>query len=105
MRPGQVLLSPGGKNLEFETVGNEVRIRIIDPPQEQIYTPSVDALFKSAATVYNRHLLAVVLTGMGNDGASGNTLRDGKEGSGAGGGMVGASCSISTVSSHTACEA
>jgi len=71
MLPGQVLITPGGKNLEFERRADEVVVHVVKPPIEQIYTPSVDALFKSAAPVYTRNLLAVVLTGMGNDGTSG----------------------------------
>lgn len=71
MLPGQVLICPGGHNLEFQREGGEVSVQVVNPPAEQIYTPSVDTLFKSAAPVYNRNLLAVVLTGMGNDGASG----------------------------------
>jgi len=71
MLPGQVLICPGGHNLEFQRVAGKVMVQIVKPPVEQIYTPSVDALFKSAASVYTRNLLAVVLTGMGNDGTSG----------------------------------
>lgn len=71
MLPGQVLICPGGHNLEFRREGEDVFVEVVNPPVEQIYTPSVDALFKSAAPVYNRNLLAVVLTGMGNDGTSG----------------------------------
>jgi len=71
MLPGQVLITPGGRNMEFERVGDDVVVHVVTPPTEQIYTPSVDALFKSAAPVYARNLLAVVLTGMGNDGSSG----------------------------------
>lgn len=71
MRPGQVLLCPGGRNLEFQREADEVIVRVVSPPEQQIYTPSVDALFKSAAPVYTRNLLAVVMTGMGNDGSSG----------------------------------
>lgn len=71
MLPGQVLICPGGHNLEFSREGDEVVVRVETPPAEQIYTPSVDILFKSAAPVYSRNLLAVVMTGMGNDGATG----------------------------------
>ena len=71
MLPGQVLICPGGHNLEFQREADEIIVQVVPPPEEQIYTPSVDALFKSAAPVYTRNLLAVVLTGMGNDGTSG----------------------------------
>lgn len=71
MLPGQVLLCPGGHNLQFRKDGDDVFVQVVKPPPEQIYTPSVDALFRTAAAVYSRELLAVVLTGMGNDGTAG----------------------------------
>jgi len=71
MLPGQVLICPGGRNLEFQRRPDGVVVHVVSPPPEQIYTPSVDVLFRSAAAVYTRNLLAVVLTGMGNDGSSG----------------------------------
>jgi two-component system chemotaxis response regulator CheB len=71
MLPGQVLICPGGRNLELQQDQDGVFVRVLSPPAEQIYTPSADVLFKSAASVYTRDLLAVVLTGMGNDGTSG----------------------------------
>ncbi len=71
MVPGQVLICPGSKNMELQNFAGAVRVRIVDPPEEQIYTPSVDVLFRTAAYVYGSRALGVVLTGMGNDGASG----------------------------------
>ncbi len=71
MLPGQVLICPGNKNLQLEKVAGVVRVRILDPPAGQIYTPSVDVLFQSAAQIYAQKALAVVMTGMGNDGAKG----------------------------------
>jgi len=71
MLSGQVLICPGSKNLELQHFGGIVRVRVVDPPKEQIYTPSVDVLFRTAAYVYGSKSLAVVLTGMGNDGAIG----------------------------------
>lgn len=42
----------------------------VDPP-EQFSRPSIDALFASAADVYRRRLVGVVLTGNSEDGAAG----------------------------------
>lgn len=69
--PGKVFIAPGGRNLVFERTGQEVRIRIVSPAPEQRYVPSVDVLFTSAAEAFAAKTVAVVLTGMGNDGHQG----------------------------------
>jgi len=69
--PGHVYICPGGRNMLLRRVAGAVKIQIVKPGDAQIYTPSVDALFKSAAVAYGSELLALVLTGMGNDGAAG----------------------------------
>lgn len=71
VRPGQVLIAPGGKNLELFAKGANVIAKVSEPRGHQRYLPSVDALFSSAAALYGGRLLGVVLTGMGNDGAMG----------------------------------
>jgi two-component system chemotaxis response regulator CheB len=40
-------------------------------PLEKIHRPSADVLFRSAADVYGSGVLAVVMTGMGDDGRDG----------------------------------
>ena len=71
MSPGRVLIAPGGHNLRFRHRGSEVRVEVVEPETGQRYVPSVDVMFRSAAEVFGPHLLGVVLTGMGNDGAQG----------------------------------
>jgi two-component system chemotaxis response regulator CheB len=71
MQPGLALIAPGGKNLELHRSGNTVIAKIEDPKPHQRYVPSVDVLFKTASRVFGDRLVASVLTGMGNDGASG----------------------------------
>lgn len=73
LAPGTVLIAPGGKNLFLEQDGRNVVARVVDPEPEQRYIPSVDTLFASAAHVFGKNAVAVVLTGMGNDGAQGVT--------------------------------
>jgi two-component system chemotaxis response regulator CheB len=68
---GTVLLAPGGKHLELESRGGRVVTRICEHDGRDKYTPSVDRLFVSAAKHYGSELLAVVLTGMGDDGRRG----------------------------------
>jgi two-component system chemotaxis response regulator CheB len=71
MFPGRALIAPGGKNLLFELTGGKVLARIVAPGPRDRYVPSVDAMFASLAEIYRARMLAVVLTGMGNDGAQG----------------------------------
>lgn len=69
--PGRALIAPGGKNLVFARVGEKVVARVVPPAQSDRYVPSVDVMFCSCAGIYKERMLAVVLTGMGNDGAKG----------------------------------
>ena len=71
IRPNQVLIAPGGFNLQVFNRGDEVLVKVSEPKSHQRYVPSVDELFSSAAPVFGPRLLGVVLTGMGNDGARG----------------------------------
>ena len=69
--PGHVLVAPGGRHLEFESVGDRVLTRIRRDGPSDKYSPSVDRLFESAAKHFGSDVLAVVLTGMGDDGRDG----------------------------------
>jgi two-component system, chemotaxis family, protein-glutamate methylesterase/glutaminase len=70
--PGSVLIAPGGRHLELELRGAEVVTRVLEAKPADRFAPSVDRLFESAASCYGPDLLAVVLTGMGDDGAAGS---------------------------------
>lgn len=69
--PGLALIAPGGCNLVLEGSGSEIRARVLPPDSGDRYIPSADALFCSCAGLYKSRMLAVVLTGMGNDGSKG----------------------------------
>ena len=74
IRPNQVLIAPGGYNLEIFRRGDELIAKVTEPRSHQRYIPSADVLFASAAPLFGSRLLGVVLTGMGNDGARGVPL-------------------------------
>ncbi len=69
--PGLVLMAPGGCHLTLESGHGRVTTRLESGVREDKYVPSVDRLFESAAKCYGTDLLAVVLTGMGDDGRRG----------------------------------
>jgi len=71
VQPGHVLIAPGGFNMTLHEEGGEVRVKTEPRSPEHKYVPSVNELFRSAARVYGPRMLAVVLTGMGNDGREG----------------------------------
>ncbi|MDM8550983.1 chemotaxis response regulator protein-glutamate methylesterase [Desulfobacterales bacterium HSG2] len=64
-------IAPGGKHMLLRREDDNVRIVINKRPPEKGCRPSVDILFRSAATVYDGNLIAVILTGMGVDGTKG----------------------------------
>ncbi len=68
--PGTVLIAPGGKHLRCR----EGLLYLDDGPRVGNQKPAVDVLFESAAGWFGQNLLAVLLTGMGADGASGSEL-------------------------------
>lgn len=72
LRDGEVLIAPGGRHLTVECRGDQGTARVGNEPADSIYTPSVDALFESAAAAFGNRVLGVVLTGMGSDGLAGS---------------------------------
>jgi two-component system chemotaxis response regulator CheB len=71
LAPGSALVAPGGSHLEVETAGGRALARVAPAGDDERCTPSVDRLFESAAKAFGEELLAVVLTGMGDDGRRG----------------------------------
>lgn len=71
LRPGDVWVAPGGYHMEVEKAVCGVRLRTQEEPPENSCRPAVDVLFRSVARVYGARTLAVVLTGMGQDGLRG----------------------------------
>jgi two-component system chemotaxis response regulator CheB len=73
LQRGHVLIAPGGRHLEVRARGTSLVAHLTDAPPENYCRPAVDVLFRSVAKVFRDRTLAVVLTGMGRDGAQGAT--------------------------------
>ena len=68
---GTVWLAPGGRHLLLDGEGGRVCFVLDDGPEENACRPSVDPLFRTAASLFGSGVLATVLTGMGQDGLAG----------------------------------
>ena len=73
LEPGHVLIAPGGKHMIIRKHPEEESfiIGLNDNPPENNCKPSVDVLFRSAAAHFGKTALAIVMTGMGDDGCRG----------------------------------
>ena len=71
IRRRHLYVAPGGKHAVVELSDTNRVMRISEAADDRFHLPSADALFKSAAEVFGARVLAVVLTGMGEDGARG----------------------------------
>ncbi|MFW6303079.1 MAG: CheB methylesterase domain-containing protein [Candidatus Sumerlaeota bacterium] len=69
---GQALVAPGGYHTHLrQAFGGRYYVEVKDGPLVLGQKPAADVLFQSAAGVVSFNCLAIVLTGMGRDGAEG----------------------------------
>lgn len=72
VRGGVIYLAPGDYHMAVVRSGTgPCRMQLNQNPPENFCRPSADPMFRSLAKIYNDKLLAVVLTGLGADGARG----------------------------------
>ncbi len=71
LEAGTVYVAAGGTHLVVRRASTEVVADFDDGPPENSCKPSVDVLFRSATAIWGGRVLAVVLTGMGQDGLLG----------------------------------
>ena len=96
--PGTVLLNPGDHVMHVQPVGKQVRIALSSGSASGNHISTVDTLFETTSRTVRGNAMGILLSGMGNDGASGMKLmRD------AGGFTVAqqeASCLLSEMPQH-----
>lgn len=71
LEPGQVWIAPGNYHMTVTRKGTGAVLSLNQEPPENSCRPAVDVLFRSVAQAYGPNVLAVVMTGMGSDGARG----------------------------------
>jgi two-component system, chemotaxis family, protein-glutamate methylesterase/glutaminase len=68
---GRAIIAPGNRHLSVVRRGGAFQVELSDGPLVSRHPPSVDVLFQSVASAAGANALGIILTGMGNDGASG----------------------------------
>jgi two-component system, chemotaxis family, protein-glutamate methylesterase/glutaminase len=79
VQPGRVLIAPGNRHMTVEKRALAAVIRLNDNPAVNGHRPSADVLFESVGAQYGNRAMAVIMTGMGRDGAQriGDIYREG----------------------------
>jgi len=68
---GQALIAPGNRHMLLKRSGARYYVEVKDGPLVRRHRPSVDVLFRSTARYAGQNGVGVIMTGMGDDGASG----------------------------------
>lgn len=77
VKPNRVLIAPGGKQMALKILKDKMIVEVNDDAPVNRHKPSVDYMFKTVADARLSKVVAVILTGMGADGAREmKTLRD-----------------------------
>lgn len=71
--PGTVYIAPGDYHLKVNTISNsnrrELHVKLDQSPPRGTLRPAVDAMLESVAQEFWSHMVCVIMTGMGHDGA------------------------------------
>ncbi len=68
---GRALIAPGNRHALLRRSGGHYIVDVTEGPLVSRHRPSVDVLFRSAAQAAGPNAVGVILTGMGDDGATG----------------------------------
>ena len=71
IQKGIAFIAPGGYHMKLQKDSSGIVVDIIRKNSSDKYTPSVDVMFSSSASVVKNKLVGIVLTGMGSDGKRG----------------------------------
>lgn len=68
---GRALVAPGGCHMLLKRSGAQYYVEVVEGPLVNRHRPSVDVLFRSVAKFAGPNAMGIIMTGMGDDGASG----------------------------------
>ncbi|MCG6145450.1 protein-glutamate methylesterase/protein-glutamine glutaminase [Leptospira bandrabouensis] len=68
---GLALIAPGNQHMTVKRSGAQYFVEVTDGPLVNRHKPSVDVLFRSVARQAGKNSKGIIMTGMGDDGASG----------------------------------
>lgn len=68
---GLALIAPGNRHMTVKRSGAQYYVEVMDGPLVNRHKPSVDVLFRSVARHAGKNAKGIIMTGMGDDGASG----------------------------------
>jgi two-component system, chemotaxis family, protein-glutamate methylesterase/glutaminase len=71
LTPGSITIAMGGRHMALKNDNRSLHVSLNDGPKVNECRPAVDVLFMSVSTNFKGNTLAVILTGMGRDGANG----------------------------------
>ena len=72
VQPGTAIIAQAGRHLVLKrNAAGQTKMRLSSTPTDKPHRPSVDVLFQSGAEIYKSRTLAIVMTGMGDDGKEG----------------------------------
>lgn len=71
VQAGHALIAPGDYHMRLVRKESNIRVELNQDSQENSCRPAVDVLFRSTAEVYGGGAIAIILTGMGQDGLVG----------------------------------
>ncbi|WP_235830090.1 protein-glutamate methylesterase/protein-glutamine glutaminase [Algihabitans albus] len=71
LQAGTIYVAPGDWHMTVASEGTKRFIQLNQNPPENFCRPAVDPMLRSLAPIYGPRLQAVILTGMGSDGAKG----------------------------------
>ncbi len=71
IQKGTAYIAPGGYHLKVQKVGRELAVALDQSRLRNGHRPSVDVMFESVSEIDDYSKIAVIMTGMGSDGANG----------------------------------